>query len=405
MRFLSQALAWTLLVMMVLGSKGPAGAEQESQSLFDVLDVDVDVTEATAASARAKALAEAERRAFDIVLARVTLPEDRERASFNDAEIARLTRHFWISDEKRSSVRYIATVNYSFRPDRVRQFLAARGVPMVEKQSPPVLVLPVYQTNSGSVLWQRPNPWWDAWSAKSDPGLVPTVLPSGDATDAGTISLDEALAADSEKLSALAQRYGLNMVLVTALRMAAQDSTPILTLIQWENDKEVYKWSGDPQVENNDNKNADAIMHAKGVVLASIENNWKRRNLSKRYNLSSFPVNVRVSGLKSWQSIERRLKNTDGIAEVTVLSMSQQEVLAHISHHRAPEELSTSLMASNLYLFRDENMGWVLDTSKPPSALVNESAASAPDAPAHERYNMPVRERFSVPGGAPPGSM
>lgn len=81
----------------------PAGA----QDIFTVTGVHVDERAETAAAARESALEIGQRKAFEEVVARLTLPEDRAGLAMPDTStITNMVRDFGVSNEKTSSVRY-----------------------------------------------------------------------------------------------------------------------------------------------------------------------------------------------------------------------------------------------------------------------------------------------------------
>ena len=85
-----------------------------------------------------------------------------------------------------------------------------------------MLVLPVYTDETGnSTLWGPANLLLLPWGTKApNVSLVPLVLPSGDVSDSTTLSATQALAGDTQRLAALAQRYGAAEVLVTEVKAA-----------------------------------------------------------------------------------------------------------------------------------------------------------------------------------------
>ena len=131
--------------------------------MFNVNNVTVDVKADTATIARTQALAEAERKAFYILIRRLTLTIDEERIpELSPQEIAAYVRDFSVAEEKSSSVRYIARLNYRFKPDEIRALLRAYDVPFAETPSRPAVVIAVYEIGATTELWGEPNPWRDS---------------------------------------------------------------------------------------------------------------------------------------------------------------------------------------------------------------------------------------------------
>src|SRR5690606_14008300 len=147
-----------LLLAVTAFLTAPALAAEGSNSVYDVTGVKVDVTAESAAVAREKALAEAEVKAFDQLLDLIVVDQDRSLMPRLDRqEISRYVRDFSVTEERTSSVRYLATLTYRFRPELVRGLLRERQVAYTETPSKPVLVLPVYRSANALYLWDEPK--------------------------------------------------------------------------------------------------------------------------------------------------------------------------------------------------------------------------------------------------------
>ena len=188
----------------------------DQSDTFEVERVPVDVTGKTAAEAREEALAQGEIEAFNRLLKRLTLRAQHAKLpKLNKADIDRFVSDFSVADEKTSAVRYLASLNFRFKAEAVRQFLNDMGVGFAETVSKPVLVLPVFQDAGALILWDEPNPWREAWNGRAPvQGLVPTILPLGDLADIAAIGAEQAIDGDMQRLSAIAGRYAASDTLV-----------------------------------------------------------------------------------------------------------------------------------------------------------------------------------------------
>ncbi|MCK4939672.1 MAG: DUF2066 domain-containing protein, partial [Rhodospirillaceae bacterium] len=157
-------------------------AHADAARLFEVNGIKVDITASSVNQARDMAQAEGITRSFRALLQRLTLNAYHDRLpNMNRKQIVEFLQDFEVAEEKASSVRYIASLNYRYRADVVRDLLDAHQIPFAETESKPVVVLPVYQAAGALLLWDDPNPWRTAWQERPGEvgGLVPTVLPMG----------------------------------------------------------------------------------------------------------------------------------------------------------------------------------------------------------------------------------
>ena len=208
------AVAVGLVPLLAAIAAGPAFARDAS--VFLVRDVAVDASAENATHARDIALAEGHAVAFRRLIERI-VPEAAVGTvpPLEAGGIAPLVQSFEVDGEKTSRVRYLARLTFQFDRAAVRRFLHSRGVRFAVTRAKPRLVLPVLRMAGVYLLWDRPNPWREAWAGLSEAdGLVPLAIPSGDLRDLRDISARQAVSGDSARLRAIAERYGAGSVAV-----------------------------------------------------------------------------------------------------------------------------------------------------------------------------------------------
>ena len=108
-----------------------------AQDVFTVANIYVDVTDKTASVARKKALAIGEKKAFEILLKRLTLRIDHDSLPVVDPkEISTYVKDFGITHEKNSEIRYLAYLTYRFKPNDIRFLLRDNDARMNSWQLP-----------------------------------------------------------------------------------------------------------------------------------------------------------------------------------------------------------------------------------------------------------------------------
>jgi hypothetical protein len=358
-----------LLLVLVAG----LAAEGVAEDTFVVSGVDVDVTAETAAQARDQALAEGERRAFRILLRRLTSESDWGSLPDPTSErIARYIRDFEVASEKSSAVRYIATLNFRFREQPVRQLLAERNTPFAMTRSKPVVVVPVYEDAGTQVLWEDPNPWRDAWAGRSKPeGLVPLVVPSGDGSDAGAVDAASALEGNQSNLSAIARRHGAYTALVAhAVREDAGAGAPSVkvSLVQYGPGGPEHR--SETTVTGREGETIDDVMAraADGAAL-EMEQAWKGRNLVKVTGRSVTAVTMPIASLSQWQAVRQRLERVPVIQHMEVVLLSKDNARLNLFHMGTPDQLAVALRQADLVMTR---------RSPPPEAGTGAGSAAVP---------------------------
>lgn len=360
-RLLAAALLWLA-----------AGTGAQADNAFEVRGIAVDVTGSAAAAAREKALVEGERKAFQILLRRLTLAADRN--SLPDPavkEISALVKDFEVAEEKASSVRYIAKLNYRFKPEGVRALLQQQGLAFTETFSKPLLVLPVYQTADTVVLFDDPNPWRDAWNARpSTGGLLPTVVPLGDLADMATIDARQAITGDAGRLGALAPRYGAGEAVVAraVFSMGPARNRPQVVV--------ALSRPGGPSSEKvpartfvaEEKEDANALLARVAMTLTDeLEDGWKQGHILKFGEEEVMSVIVPIHGLKDWVAVRQRLEGATVIRQMELVLLSVDEARLILHYMGTPDQLVNTLSQSDLSLARQGDE-WILTSAGQASA-------------------------------------
>lgn len=345
----------------VVAVAGPAAARDAS--VFLVRDVAVDASAENATEARDIALADGHSAAFRRLIARIVPIDAVETVPQPDAaDIAPLVQSFEVDDEKTSRVRYLARLTFQFDRAAVRRLLNLRGVKFAVTKARPRLVLPVLRMAGVHLLWDRPNPWREAWSGLSGvDGLVPLVIPAGDLQDLRDISARQAISGDPGRLRAIAKRYGAGSVAVmVATRGRAGDSPSAIRV-----STATYGSDGDERavVESYsvDSSEPPGQQFRSVAVRAArqIQEAWKSGNLLSFERSAEIDVVVPVSGLDAWISVSRALSDTPSTDEVQVLSVNRDAIRVRLRYFGDTEGFRAALRRNDLHL-RREGEGWSL---------------------------------------------
>ncbi len=376
-----------------------------TESVYTVRDIAVDSSAASAAAARSIALAGGQRTAFNRLLRRIVLSEDRViLPNLDDTMIAQMIDGYEIEKELLSPTRYRANLIVDFNKNQIRKLLRKRKIRFAETRSKDVLVVAVYDTGEGAVLWQEPEDWRAAWLARpANEGLVPFILPLGDVMDMGAVSAAEAQSPLREALLRLAQRYGTDeiVVAVASLRLSdvpahsgqgTEDGTeegsaePIGQSTTDESELSASRRVRGPVEgailqltvhrvgvagEHSASEllrgapaesKADLLVRAVGRVIAQVEGGWKQANILRFGRENKLRIIVPLAGLSDWVDMRRRLSELAVVltVDLAALSRDQAEVLLH--YLGETEQLMLGLEQSDLAL-NFEARGWVLQNA------------------------------------------
>lgn len=360
------ALAATVgfVVAAAVSAPAMAAAGAEARDVFTVSDVAVDVTAEAAAAARERALIEGQRKAFGRLLERLTLRRDHASLPrLGDPEIVDHVQAIEVEEEKTSTVRYLAELTVRFKPDSIRNLLRASGIQYAETISKPVLVLPVYEAAGAAMLWDRPNPWREAWAALDlGDGLVPLIVPEGSLGDIAEISAEQAVQAVPDRLEAIAQRYGASDALVSVATLTRVPGRAGPTV-----DVSVTRFG--PAIEpratilsfagNADEPVEGLLARAAAEVAAQVEEEWKQDNLLRFGSEETLSATVPLTDLTDWLAVRRRLERVAFVQEAELVTLSRSEAVVDLHYIGDVDQLRLALAQSDLDLFEGAT-SWIL---------------------------------------------
>ncbi|MAY68462.1 MAG: hypothetical protein CMM77_15220 [Rhodospirillaceae bacterium] len=353
------------VLCLTLAVLTPQSARAQIANPYEVTGVTVDVTAETASAARAQALREGQQRAMRILLERMTLKSDYPRLpELSPEEITEYMQDFSVAEEKTSAVRYLAKLNYRFRPSEVRELLRAFNIPFAETPSKPVLVLPVLRRAGALLLWDDPNPWRAAWQQRSSQlSLVPTLLPLGDLADVAAIGVDQVVSGDQQRLQAMAKRYEAGSV---AVAFASIRHDPARSLWVLDVTLTRYNQTIDPQTTvvtyvSEFGETAESLL-ARSATLVTylIEDNWKRDNLLSSAHQEAIAVRIPITDLRDWLDMKTRVHAVAVIRETELVQLSRAEAQVILHYIGDIGQLIIALEQADLAL-RGEGDQWTLE--------------------------------------------
>jgi hypothetical protein len=371
------------IIFVLLWLAGETAAAQV-RNLFEVTNVRVDEQAESAEAARQKALAAGERQAFEILLERITTPEDRAKlASTPQTAIQALIKDFWISEEKASRVRYIAVLNFNFRPPQVRELLRRSGVAFSTQPAPPAVIVPVLRSEAGTMLWEEENPWRAAWLAEAGTPLRPLRLPGAAASP---LSADQAIAGDAALLSRLAadEAAGEAIVAIAEIPPPPPDQPLELRISVNRLDQEGRKQTLPIVLQGRPGEETTALLKrgAREVAL-QLDAAWKGQTRITPKPTQVSAVEVKVADLADWLAIRRKMNGIAAIEGVNVVLYARNRVRINLVYGSKVEDLVNGLRAAGLALSTGEEP-WTLrraPSTPSESAVVDPAAAVAVGRP------------------------
>lgn len=340
------------IAFLLLAISGTPAVTQAAD-IYTVANVHVDEHATDEVAAKTTGIAKAQRDALSMLLERMTLRTDYSRLpQVTNELVARTLRDYTVTEEKFGGGRYLATLSVRFKPDQVRGLLRGAGIPFAEVQSRPDLMLPVYQDAGSTLLWDEPNPWFDAWLRRDPPtGLVPLVLPQRDLGDIAEISADQAVSGDTARLQAIAQKYKAYGTVVALAQMRVDPVTNVPSL---DVTMTTYLPGEQPQVvthtyQAGEGMDLDGLFDSTATALVvDLEEAWKRENLERAGSQQEIRILVPVSRLSEWLNVKRKMASVPSVKALNVTRLSIREAEVNLTYLGEPEQLRRALAMKDL---------------------------------------------------------
>lgn len=297
----------TMLLFSLSVATGVRAAPADSK-MFSAGGIKVDVTAETAAKAREQALQDGQKRALMVVMERITPDYVVEQLTeLVPDDIINMVRDMSVSNEKTSSVRYMATLDVSFNADAVRDLLRQNGLPYVRTSGKQLLILPVYKRSPAAspVLWDEDNPWLRAWSNRTvESYMIPLTVPAGDLADNNLLNVEQVVQGDLKAAENLAKRYEAEGILVVRMTRNGAVFTVDAMAMDEATASEIKNFSFTLPLKKN---TAATYANAVKKVVHHLENVWKRDQMVQFNEVTPLIAMVPVSTVKQWTVIQKRL--------------------------------------------------------------------------------------------------
>jgi hypothetical protein len=358
-----RAVAGAVLSLLLLLC-GAAAAPAQGDDPYTTT-VTVDATADNVVHARDKARLDGQRKALGQIADTLAGGSGKSKVpTLSDNQITDMVVSFEVANERMTTVRYTADYTYHFRPADVQKALrlpANAGPAAPAAAGGAALVLPVYQVGANFSLWDDPNPWRDAWMARS--GTDHLSLPLGDVTDLGAIDADKARGGDGDALSAIGKKYGADDVLVAlaAVRGAAASPAGLDISVKRYHAGQLADTHAQSLDANPGETAADFFRRAMQATATAINGNWQGVPAQPTQQ-GTLTIAVTISGLDDWLKMRDRIAALPAIRKIELRALSRQEATIDIDYTGDVDQLTAALKGIDLDLVKGD-MAWRLSRS------------------------------------------
>ena len=337
-------------------------ANAKTPAIYTVAKVAITADADNAVAAKEKALAQAQVIALRKLLKRLTgwnsyshlpiLPDDM---------VERMVEGFAVRRESNSSTRYIASLDFTFEPNAVRDILNRFGLPYTDQQAARGLLIPI-MIEGGAARQGSKNPWYEAFSEiDTEHALTPLKLAvPGTNLSASMVS---GLSASSRGVfETLTYQYRSENLILAAAEVDAQATKLHMRLLGRD---AVGGFAIERNIRIYDRDIASAAGIAASTAVKIIEGRWKTTRLASQgalegpADLQTVAVTAQFSGLRAWRAMHARLKKVPGVQNVNVKALNARGANLTIDFPGGAKRLTQAAQSQGLSL--EERAGqWLL---------------------------------------------
>lgn len=323
----------------------------------------VEAQASNAVAAKKKALSDGRTAAFRSLLKRlvpVTAYNRIER--LKDIKPTAFIDGVSVRSERNSATEYIASLDFSFRAEEVRNLLRRQGIPFVEEQAPTSVIVPIVRYGETGVTKTDPdwNATWNSLDLKNS--LSPLrVEPLKSVIHVDTIRM--AIGADSNAERILATEYQSERVVLLLADVDKKAKQISVTVVGRDSVGSIH-WTRKYRLVDGDVSYTLELVAV--VTLGVLEGRWKalKAEANGGFAALSSPtrdvsLQVRFSGLHEWNIIRRKLLETPGVEDVTINTVSARSANVEVSYPGGGAPLAAALLAQGMSLMQSGNV-WLL---------------------------------------------
>jgi hypothetical protein len=348
----------------------PAGAVGAPSRVFTIANYPVEATAKDAVAAKEKAHAEGQQAALGALLKRLVPVTAYNRIDhLKSVRAADFIDGVAIRSESNSSTRYIASLDFSFQADAVRDLLNRQGVPFVEEQAPRLVLVPVTaDTKDGATRYSAASgSWANVWKGLD---LENTLTPLRIASLLPAIHEDAivgALNGDDSSERIVTGEYKADFVLFAVAEVDAADKMLNVSLAGID-PAGIVSWRRGYRVADGDVSYAMEL--AAVVTQGVLEGRWKVAKSEEAGGGgasfggggSDVHLAVEFTSLGEWNDLRGRILDMPGIDDVRIGAVSARSADVSVRYPGGGLALAAALSRQGLVL-TDTGGTWILRSS------------------------------------------
>ena len=316
-------------------------------NLYEVKNIKISLVDIETNLAREIANEKAIAFAFEKVLSWILTNSQYNKLISNEKITKDLNiKNFVVGYQIKNEIQTISTYNAEFLvmfdKKLLKEWLSNKNIYVKEKNTPAILILPIFNNAGKKVLWDDPNLWGSLWQKKSlENNFIPLIFAHGDAEDLISLSYDDLFSFNLIKITNFAARYKMSYVFIPTCEIYIKNKdhfegvftasiiseSKIKTIF---NKKELKSYPGELL--------DDFLQRSINRMSREFEDFWflNNKQIAKEINFTAS-----YNNLTEWRFIIDTMKNLNEISEISItsLGLNKAGLEAYISYTKEDDLL------------------------------------------------------------------
>ena len=259
-----------------------------------------------------------------------------------------------IENEKYKKEKYSALITVTFEKNKLEKFLENKNIEFFSKKGPKTLIIPIINFEKRLVLWDDPNPWFDVWLRRPlDSNLNLFTLPTGEADDLITLSVQDAINLKYFKIKKLANKYKAEQANVLLVNVESKNKKLNLNIEAYDGFSQENIFSS--YIENVAINNFDYNLSLLANAFADyFDDLWVKKNLDIINSETKIIAKVSYARYNEWIKIKKFLINNERVLRYNILIISNKSATIELNI-LSIDDLVEDLLKNRFKIVKKEN--------------------------------------------------
>lgn len=357
------ALAGTaglLLCATVIGFTPPAAAAG-TPAVYTIGNYPVEARDKDAVTAKTTAIADGQQAALRSLFRRLVPVTAYKRLTvMPHLKASDFIGGVSVRQERNSSTEYIATLDFAFEPQSVRNALNRAGIPYVDEQAPPIMLIPLWRDSATAPVQSGKGPWFDVWKGLDLTHSLTPIRLEGLKAEVAFDALKPIFDGGGNTGRVLSQAYRTETIVLALAEPDATGSKLVVTLAGQDavgpfTLKRAHRIAGGDKAYTSE--------LAAVVGLGILEGRWKAAKagaiggVDVTQGAGAIRLLVEFGSLAEWNDIRSRILDAEGAYDIEIGSVSARSAEVMVRHAAGEQGLSEAFARSGLSM-AEQNGAW-----------------------------------------------